>query len=304
MQLQLSHTGGRLSRQKGSRHVVAPRNEEGDDMNVLMAYFSATGNTAKMAAVIGERFADMGAEVTTLDVTSLRQRQEEIDLTSYDAAVFGAPVHARRAPRVMREWLGALNGQGKKCSMFFTYGGFGVHPTHYSTRQILEEQHFSVVSSAEFLGAHTFNLGGWRAMEGRPDERDVAVAGEYVEVTYKRFTGEDESLLGELEKTEYPEGLLDAAEAKRFKVVTQLPTRGGAECGMCLVCEESCPTGAMDAELGEADRGKCIACLACVANCPDQVLAINDTSKSWPLKLEKEHATEESLRGHTSKVYF
>jgi hypothetical protein len=46
--------------------------------------------------------------------------------------------------------------------MFFTYGGFGVHPTHYSTRQILKEQNFIVVSSAEFLGAHTFNLGGWR----------------------------------------------------------------------------------------------------------------------------------------------
>ena len=104
----------------------------------------------------------------------------------------------------MREWLRTLNGQGKKCSMFFTYGGFGVHPTHYSTRQMLEEQHFHVVSSAEFLGAHTFNLGGWKAMKGRPDERDVAVAQECVERTYKRFTDEDESLLGELEKTEHP----------------------------------------------------------------------------------------------------
>ena len=42
-----------------------------------------------------------------------------------------------------------LEGQGKKCAMFFTYGGFGVHPTHYSTRQILENQNFVVVSSAE-----------------------------------------------------------------------------------------------------------------------------------------------------------
>ena len=273
-------------------------------MNVLIAYFSATGNTAKMATVIGERFAEVGAEVTLSDVTSYGHRQEGIDLASYEAVVFGAPVHARRAPRVVREWLRTLNGQGKKCSMFFTYGGFGIHPTHYSTRQILEEQHFRVVSSAEFLGAHTFNLGGWKAMEGRPDERDVAVAEEYVEATYRRFTGEDESLLGELEKTEHPEELLDAAEVKRFKVVTQLPTRGGTECSMCLVCEESCPTGAMDAESGEADKGRCIACLACVANCPDSALAINDTSKSWPLKLEKEHATEESLKGQKGVVYY
>ena len=238
-------------------------------------------------------------------VTPYIDSQEKIDFTPYEAVVFGAPIHSRRAPRVVREWLRTLNGQGgKKCSMFFTYGGFGVHPVHYSTRQILEEQHFRVVSSAEFLGAHTFNLGGWKAMEGRPDERDVAVAKEYVEITYKRFTDEDESLLGELEKTAHPEEWLDSIEAFRFKVLTQLPTRGCTECGMCLVCEELCPNGAMEAELGEADKGKCIACLACVANCPEHILAINDMSKSWSFKLEKDHATEESLKGQKSIIYY
>ena len=272
-------------------------------MNVLIVYFSATGNTAKMATVIEERFAEMGAEVTMSNVTSYKHRQEKIDLASYEAVVFGAPIHSRRAPRVVREWLRTPNGQGKKCSMFFTYGGFGVHPTHYSTRQILEEQHFRVVSSAEFLGAHTFNLGGWKAMEGRPDERDFDVAKEYVERTYTRFINEDENLLGELEKTEHPEELLDAAESSRFKVLTLLPTRGGQECGMCLMCEEVCPTGAIKAESGEADKGRCIACLACVTNCPEHILAINDMSKSWSFKLEKEHATEESIREQRSIIY-
>ncbi|MFW9835767.1 MAG: EFR1 family ferrodoxin [Candidatus Thorarchaeota archaeon] len=279
------------------------KSEGVNGMNVLILYFSATGNTAKMAKVIEERFAEVGCKVTMANMTSYENRQEKIDLTPYEAVVFGAPVHSRRAPRVVREWLRTLNGQGKKCSMFFTYGGFGVHPTHYSTRQILEEQHFRVVSSAEFLSAHTFNLGGWKAMEGRPDERDFDVAKEYVERTYTRFINEDENLLGELEKTEYPEELLDAAEASRFKKVTQLPTRGGQECGMCLVCEELCPTGAIKAESGEADKGRCIACLACVANCPEQVLEINDMSKSWPFKLKKENATEESLKEQKSRIY-
>jgi menaquinone-dependent protoporphyrinogen IX oxidase/ferredoxin len=273
-------------------------------MNVLIVYFSATGNTAKMATVIEERFAELGAEVTMSNVTSYKRRQEKNDMASYDAVVFGLPVYSRRAPRVVREWLRTLNGQGKKCSMFFTYGGFGAHPAHYSTRQILEEQHFRVVSSAEFLGAHTFNLGGWKAMEGRPDEHDFTVAKEYVEITNRRFTDEDESLLGELEKTEHPEELLDSAEAFRFKKVTQLPTREGTECSLCLTCEELCPTGAMKAELGEADKRKCIACLACVANCPEYILAINDMSKSWSSKLEKEHATEESLKDQKSIIYY
>jgi ferredoxin len=72
---------------------------------------------------------------------------------------------------------------------------------------------------------------------------------------------------------------------------------------MCLECEELCPTGAIKAESGEADKGRCIACLACVANCPEQALEINDMSKSWPFKLKEENATEESLKELKSRIY-
>jgi len=273
-------------------------------LNVLILYFSATGNTAKIAKVLKQKFNEVGVEVTLSDITPLAERQGMIDFEPYQAVVFGAPTHSRRAPRIMREWLRTLDGQGKKCSMFFTYGGFGVHPAHYSTRQILNEQNFIVVSSAEFLGAHTFNLGGWRALEDRPNSLDFEVAKDYVELTCKRFTGEDERILGELEKTEYTEEQLDSAESLRFKKLTQLPTRGGEECSLCLECEELCPTGAMEAESGEADKKKCIACLACVSNCPESALKINDMSISWLVKLDEEKVTEESIKEQKSKIYF
>lgn len=272
-------------------------------MKVLILYFSATGNTASIAKVIEKEFTEMGAEVTISDITPHAARKREIDLEPYQAVLFGSPIHSWRAPRAVREWMRTLDGQGKKCAMFFTFGGFQVHPTHYSTQQILEEHNFIVVSSVEFLGAHTFNLGGWKAMEGRPDELDFEVAKEYAQVTYKRFTGEDDGVLSELEKTEHTEEQLDSIETFRFNVLTQLPSRNGEECSMCLVCEELCPTGAMEAESGEADKEKCIACLSCVANCPENVLKINDMSDSWSFKLEMEKTTEENLKGQKSKIY-
>jgi len=272
-------------------------------MKVLIVYFSATGNTAKMAAVIKEKLTELGAEVKEKNITSYSDRLQKIDLKPYQAIIFGLPVHSRRAPKIIREWLTTLDGQGKKCAMFFTFGGFGIHPTHYSTKQILEKQNFVVVSSAEFLGAHTFNISGWKAVPNRPDSSDYDMAREYAVKTYKRFTGEDSGRLGELPKTEHTEEQLDASESLRFKVITQLPTRNGKECSMCMICEEICPTGAMKAETGEAEKGKCIACLGCVANCPDQVLKINDTSKSWLNKLEKEKSSEETIASQKSKIY-
>ena len=272
-------------------------------MNIAIIYFSATGNTAKMAGVIREHFTGMGVQADMYDITSHSSREHPIDLEPYHACVFGSPVHSWRAPRVMREWMRRLDGKDRKCSMFFTYGGFSIHPAHYSTRQILSEQNFVVVSSAEFLGSHTFNLGGWKAMCGRPDQSDFNAAEAYAETTCRRFTGEDQELLTELEKTGYSEEELDAIESFRFRALTKLPTRDGLGCSMCMLCEELCPNGAMNAQTGQADPGRCIACLSCVANCPEGALRINDMTGIWPFKLQMEKETQESMSRKQSRIY-
>ena len=74
-------------------------------MRVLILYFSATGNTGKLAKVIKERFTELGTEVTDRDITPHADRQKSINLEPYDAVVFGAPIHAWRAPRVVSEMV-------------------------------------------------------------------------------------------------------------------------------------------------------------------------------------------------------
>jgi Fe-S-cluster-containing hydrogenase component 2 len=71
-----------------------------------------------------------------------------------------------------------------------------------------------------------------------------------------------------------------------------------------MICEELCPTHAMNAEMGEAnEKEKCIACLRCVDNCPEDVLSINDLRPVWPLALDMSKETEESVRKKRSKIY-
>lgn len=273
-------------------------------MKSVIVYFSATGNTAKIAHIIQESLAGMGATVDEYDITTPENRAVEFDTGAYDTFVFGMPIHSCRAPRVVREWLKPLNGTGKKCAMFFTYGGFGIHPSHFSTKEILEESSFKVVSSAEFPGAHTYNVNaGWRAMIGRPNSSDFEVAEEFTQKTYQRFTGDDPGLLGEMEKTDMDDAFLDAIELYRFKVVRKLPTRDGESCSMCMQCEESCPTQAIQANTGVADGEKCICCLSCVANCPDEALKINDLSESWQAKLEMHQTSEAELKKQVSRIY-
>ncbi|MBN2734631.1 MAG: EFR1 family ferrodoxin [Methanomicrobiaceae archaeon] len=272
-------------------------------MKVLVVFFSATKNTAEIAGVVERKMGESGADVEMLDITPYYVRNEITDLKPFDAVVFGMPVHSWRAPRVVRDWMATLDGHGKKCSMFFTYGGFGIHPAHYSTGKILEDRGFCVVSSAEFPASHTFNIGGWKAMENRPDTRDFLVAEEYAEKTYRRFLGEDNGLPEDFEKTEYTDDFLSEIEKFRFRILTKLPFREYNACSMCRICEDICPAGAMNADLGKADPEKCIACLGCVAACPEGVLRINDMSESWSYKLDMENISPADMDKKVSRIY-
>jgi len=272
-------------------------------MRILNCYFSPTGNTRHIARVISERLGDLGADVTDMDITSHESRNASLMLNEYDAFLIGAPIHSHRAPRIVREWLKTLSGGGKKAAMFFTYGGFTVHPTHHNTWEILTNAGFDVIASAEFLGKHTFNIGGWAAVPTRPDATDDDVARQYAEKLFPRFSGEDSGRVGELPNTDDTEEYLDAIEQFRFRAVTQLPSRDGAECGLCMECERICPSGAMDAARGSADPNTCIACLGCVAVCPEGALSINDLTEIWPMKLAGEKETESSVNEKRSRMY-
>jgi len=271
-------------------------------MKILLAYFSATGNTAKVAKAIGSKLSKLGHEVREWDITTPDERGTGLNLDSYQAFVFGFPSHSSRAPRLAREWLETLEGGGRKCATFFTFGGFGIDPCHSTTKQILDRRGFKLAASAQFLGVHTFNLAGWRAMAGRPDETDFEVAEEFASVSHRRFTGQDPALIGPLKEPGLSEEKLDEMEGGRYKLVSQLPTREGRECSLCGICEEICPSGAMDAERGEADKTKCIVCLSCLANCPEEALKINDLSPSWLAMLERTKLSPEELSLKKSKI--
>jgi len=272
-------------------------------MKLLMVYFSPTGNTRHVTHAVADRCAQLGSNITLWDITSPSQRRENVDPAAFDAFVFGFPVHSLRAPRLVRQWLRTWQGDKKRCAMFFTYGGFSVHPAHYSTGRILEQQGFSVVASAQFPSAHTYNLGGWEALAHRPDSEDLQAARRYADAVYPRLLGTDTALPSAFEQGDYTTKQLDHFEELRYRIVTQLPTRSGGECCLCRQCEKVCPAGVFAAELGEVIGSGCLACLACVAICPDQVLHINDTRATWEKKLRMGQTSASALNRQKAVFY-
>jgi len=255
-------------------------------MNIAIIYFSATGNTAKIANIISETLKEHDdVNVEDFDITTYSSRNNEINFDQFDAFFFGFPVYAIRAPKILREWLATLkDGNGRKASAFCTYGSAESGIVHHDFREILEKLNFQMVSSAEILAGHTYNRAGWDIGRDRPNQDDLNVAKEYTEKTYLRFKDsglvKDQIQLDDSKLTRFNKSFVKmiARQEASQQIRPKNPSRNGQSCSMCRTCEENCPADAMDADSGEVDPSKCVACLRCVDNCPDEVLKFPDDS--------------------------
>ncbi len=273
-------------------------------LKIALVYFSGTGVTNTYAQVIHDELIKLGCDVTLLNVTPYFTRQKPLQTSIFDAFIFGFPVYADFAPSVINDWIPSLDGQGKRCGMFFTYGARTTGYAHFHTKILLEAANFQVYFSAEFLGRHSFNLGGWNILPNRPDEQDFLVARDLAEVAVERFFNPDEIPL-QLQK---PFGYYYAIEVfgqsqPRTERSWTNPLRSKAVCSMCRDCETECPTQSFDADAGTSNPETCIECLHCMYICPDQVIQLVEQMKiAYDDYKTYCHLTEAMMEAKKSKI--
>ena len=272
-------------------------------MRICIPYFTGTDVTAIVARSIQKRLEERGFKADLVDITPLQARRE-FDDAPYDAFIFGFPVYADFAPRPINDWLAGLEGKGRRCVQFCTYGGRTSGYFHFHTWQILKNRNFSVLMSAEFLGRHTFNVAGWKALPDRPDGEDLNIAGALAEKALELFADSAPKALS-LQK---PLGYKEKLAAYESAVPPSSPTpnqpfRREKDCSLCRICERECPVGAFDAETGQADPEICLKCQRCLFHCPDKVLVLHeDMYRSYGKFLEDWNLTEEDMERKRSKL--
>ena len=274
------------------------------DLSIAIVYFSATNVTHTYARRMQAEFQDRGCRARLFNVTPHAARQAPLPLESFDGVVFGFPVFADFAPSVVNDWLPSLEGNGKRCAQFFTYGARTSGYAHFHTRLLLEQAGLRVLFSAEFLGRHSFNLAGWDIIPERPDENDFAVAGQYVALAIERFSQPDPPIFALQKPFGYHQGLhrlLNPEE--RIERGWAQPVRVSETCSMCGDCQSQCPTLAFDADSGLSDIAKCIECLHCVYICPDQVIQVDPRMKAaYADFLEYWHLSEPMMAAKRSRI--
>jgi len=273
------------------------------DIKIALVYFSATNVTHTYVQIIREGLLNQGCAVQAFNVTAYASRQNSLAFDGFNGVIFGFPVFSDFAPSVINEWLPTLNGQGKRCALFFTYGGRTTGYAHFHTKLLLEQAGFHLLFSAEFLGRHSFNIGGWRILPERPNEQDLALAQEYAALAIELFSQDAPAVL-RLQKPFGYNQVIGSLEKRQEITERQWknPVRIAEECSMCRDCETECPTQAFHADTGLSDPRTCIGCMHCVYICPDKALKVDDMKGAYDPFLSNWHLTEEMMNAKKSRI--
>ena len=244
-------------------------------MKITIYYFSATQVTQIYAEVISQALYRKGSDVDSINLISPDSRRSTFPNQDCHGVIFGFPVYSDFAPSVINDWLPTLDGRGKRCTMFFTYGGRTTGYAHFHTKLLLERAGFEVFLTAEFLGRHSFNHAGWSILPDRPNQADLAVASEYALLALDLFTQDNPPILKLQKPFGYSRAVAELTAKKDWEEFTwPQPHRTTEICSMCFLCEEECPTQAFDTITGLPDCDACILCMHCLWICPEQVIGV------------------------------
>ena len=242
-------------------------------MKVLVICFSQTGNTEKIANRIRKGIVDDGH---SCDLSFLKTTNQQ-KLKDYDLIGIGTPTFFYREPVNVKHFIAHMEAVDEKhCFLFCTHGSI-IGNTFYYMQKGLRQKGYIVIetfdtyadSSLQFypVPMHT---------AGHPDDVELAQA--------LRFGADICRLSSKIhDKTADPippiEPVEDTWWAKAAKTLTPEYLReffpkltiNKNKCTSCSLCQENCPTDAIDIEANppEIQKEGCIFCLYCEKSCPE-----------------------------------
>ncbi len=246
---------------------------------ICCIYFSATGNTKKLALAAAEGVSKKcGVPVEEIDFTKPANREKVYEFGPDDFAIVASPTYAGKLPnKILPEFKEKLKGDNTTAAAIVTFGNRSFDNSLAELTAVLKENGFCPAGGAAFACRHAFT--DLLAPE-RPSEDDLTQAAEFAVKCAElaesgKAAGAGLTVAGDAEAPYYVPLGLDGQPAKFLKAK---PLTDEGKCTKCGICVELCPVGSINPEDPSDVPGICIKCQACVRGCPEGAKYMEDAA--------------------------
>jgi len=220
------------------------------DIRVLLAHFSPTGTTLKVARSIA---TGMAYPVCEVDLSALT---DPMSVQDGDILLAAMPVYGGRVPAVALERLAQIKGTKQPAVSVVVYGNRAYDDALLELTESLEQNGFCVAAAGAFIAEHSIVRS---IAANRPNEADLRDAAEFGEKV-RQLLAQGSCL-----------STVTVPGNRPYREYKGLPfhPKAGKECTQCGQCSKLCPVGAIPKETpSDTDTDRCITCMRCVSVCP------------------------------------
>jgi ferredoxin/flavodoxin len=261
-------------------------------MRGIVVYYSATGNTAKIAKAIHRGMK----EPMECDIAPLKKTDPQT-MAQYDVIALGAPIWYFREPANVRLFIYTIpNLDGKLCIPFCTHGA---SPTGFfwSVVPMLKKKGLTIIGYNSWYGSvyQVLHAPKPYLTDGHPDEIDLKEAedfGREMAERARRIAAGKTDLIPELPKGPKADSLWQSHEVFRnFPPPPPRPSEpmrpppppaqrrvNTERCTYptCTLCIDVCPVNAIDfSEQPVVFRKNCLNCALCDKLCPQSAIEVD-----------------------------
>jgi flavodoxin/ferredoxin len=244
----------------------------------LIATFSQTGSTIRIAEEIAKGMQSMGCEV---DYHIINGKQLP-ETGNFDIIGIGTPAYIFRPPFIVSDFVNSLPDlKGKSFFVFTLHGTFPGDTGNYIRKKLRRKHardvgHFLCHGPDYFIG---YLKRGYLFSPDAPSNFEIGAAQRFGKIVMRRF----ESPIDETEKYDPPVNPIYAIE--RFttnrlssKFLYRL-FKVNARCNGCGICINACPTHNIVADHNHKPvwHNRCLLCATCEVKCPmDSITSVFD----------------------------
>ncbi|MBU0687620.1 MAG: EFR1 family ferrodoxin [Candidatus Margulisbacteria bacterium] len=240
-------------------------------MNILIYYFSGTGNSKRIADVAAEGFKQQGHSA---QVKSIEDGQLDPQHLSAEIHGFVFPVYFWGIPRIMEKFMHTLPpASGKKSFLLLTAGNvYAKSLTLNQARKILEKKGYAMLGGDTIAMPDSFIVVYDPPPVDKATFKVKAAEGAAAAFAKKILSGEPK-----IQKSSFSEIIM------RFMYVFYRTVikfhifwpgfRVDNKCNSCEICAKICPVKNIQMVGGKPTWGKhCEACMRCIQLCPQKAI--------------------------------
>lgn len=279
-------------------------------MEIIIIYFSGTGNTELISKEISQRFKN---KVNSVELVSIENNNELMNLDFKNKIIgFGFPVYKFTFPDIFLNFFDIINSKAEdnSCFLFSTYARFTAE-SFYEFSKKLNKKKFHIIAEESFKSPSC----GISARKQENDfeyesvmyfeddihmkldsfvekiinfssERDVKIKHKHNPLNFLRL-----KIVEDIERTKYPRLQIDR-EA----------------CIACGLCARKCPDNNLilkEKHIEIVDNQNCLHCLRCMNHCPSNAIIFGKLSigeNRYTLKKRNE-LFQRAASGHREKYW-